>query len=162
MVNGIFFLICLSLAISVAIVLKWCRKERVDFSYTPGPHVSFCPMFVHPFWVIGLELHLFFETHFCPNFNFSVHLSIFFDKVSESGRFFSTAKPKIKPYNQAPEPHPKHPKHPQTPQTPWTMSPETPPLGVSTGLTAEQCYFVFAPRRSWHSGSSVVGVRARE
>ena len=95
-------------------------------------------MFVHPFWVIGLEPHLFFETSFLSKLQFFSLSEHFFDMVSESGRFFSTAKPKIKPYNQAPEPHPKHPKHPK----PWALKPH---FWGFQPLTAEHA-ILFLPR----------------
>ena len=51
--------------------------------YTPKPHVAFCPIFVHPCWVIRPEHHLTFYFIFVQLQFFSC-FEYFFVKVSES------------------------------------------------------------------------------
>ena len=68
-----------------------------------------------PFELYALNPILLF-TSFLSNFNFSFEL--FFSTKCQSRTpyyilRFCPAKPKIKPYNQPPEPHTEHPKHPK-------------------------------------------------
>ena len=74
--------------------------------YTHEPHVTFCPIFVHPFRVMHPERLLTFRAFFCrEGVRFEPH--IVFRVVSVR------PNPKIKPNNQPLEPHSEHPKLPK-------------------------------------------------
>ena len=78
-------------------------------SYTPEPHIAFCPFLSTPFESYALNSILFFYLIFVQ-LQFLSCFEHFFGKVSESNPMshfgsFCPAKPKIKPNNQPVEPH---------------------------------------------------------
>ena len=75
---------------------------QVDFSFSPEPHIAFCPIFVHPFEEYAPELLLTFYLIVVQPSIFS-YFEHFFEKVSESnsilhfGSFFVQPNPKLNP-----------------------------------------------------------------
>ena len=77
--------------------------QVVDFSYTPEPHIAFCPIFVHPFFEeYALNPFLHFYLIFVQPSIFSAVLSIFREGVIIEHHIsfrvvFCPAEPKINP-----------------------------------------------------------------